>query len=86
MKDYTLKYKDYHYLLKLVLFAKLHDRRTPEYHQQLLEKLAHWEGVREEYETSIDYLAEEYVNTKSLTTASELANRVAKERGFINVK
>ena len=83
MKDYTLKYKDYHYLLKLVLFAKLHDHRTPEYHQELLEKLAYWEGQREEYETTIDYLAEDYINTKSLTTASELANRVAKERGFI---
>ena len=51
MKDYTLKYKDYHYLLKLVLFAKLHDRRTPEYHQELLEKLAYWEGERERIET-----------------------------------
>lgn len=50
MKDYTLKYKDYHYLLKLVLFAKLHDRRTPEYHQELLEKLAYWEGERERIE------------------------------------
>lgn len=51
MKDYTLKYKDYHYLLKLVLFAKLHDRRTPQYHQELLEKLAYWEGERERIET-----------------------------------
>ena len=47
----TLTYKDYHYLLKLVLFAKLHDRRTPEYHQELLEKLAYWEGERERIET-----------------------------------
>lgn len=84
MKDHTLKYKDYHYLLKLVLFAKLHDRRTPEYHQILLEKLAYWEGQREEYESSIDYLAEQYINTKSITTATELANRIAKDRGFTN--
>ena len=52
MKDHTLKYKDYHYLLKLVLFAKLHDRRTPQYHQELLEKLAYWEGERERIETA----------------------------------
>ena len=82
MKNHTLKYKDYHYLLKLVLFAKLHDRRTPEYHQRLLEKLAYWEEQREEYEQSIDYLAEQYINTKSITTATELAERIAKERGF----
>ena len=50
MKDNTLKYKDYHYLLKLVLFAKLHDRRTPHYHQELLEKLAYWEAEREKIE------------------------------------
>ena len=50
-KKNTLTYKDYHYLLKLVLFAKLHDRRTPEYHQELLEKLAYWEGERERIET-----------------------------------
>lgn len=50
MKDHTLKYKDYHYLLKLVLFAKLHDRRIPDYHQELLEKLAYWEGEREKIE------------------------------------
>ena len=50
MKDNTLTYKDYHYLLKLVLFAKLHDRRTPQYHQELLEKLAYWEGEREKIE------------------------------------
>lgn len=51
MKDNTLTYKDYHYLLKLVLFAKLHDRRTPQYHQELLEKLAYWEDERERIET-----------------------------------
>ena len=50
MKDNTLTYKDYHYLLKLVLFAKLHDRRTPQYHQELLEKLSYWEGEREKIE------------------------------------
>lgn len=51
MKNNTLTYKDYHYLLKLVLFAKLHDHRTPQYHQELLEKLAYWEGERERIET-----------------------------------
>ena len=84
MKNKTLTYKDYHYLLKLVLFAKLHDRRTPQYHQELLEKLAYWEGQREKYETTIDYLAEQYIKTKSITTATELAKRVAKDRGFTN--
>ena len=60
MKDNTLTYKDYHYLLKLVLFAKLHDHRTPQYHQELLEKLAYWEGERERIET------EELANERTL--------------------
>lgn len=59
MKNKTLTYKDYHYLLKLVLFAKLHDHRTPQYHQELLEKLAYWEGEREQLEMKeLEYQAD----------------------------